>query len=64
MLQKALVGPIELLVKFSELQELGVDRIFILENDNVDASQRNVIFIACGEKAKQAQAIACKKHYA
>lgn len=60
MLQQALVGLIELLVKFSELQDIGVDRIFILENDNVDASQRNVVFIAWGEKAKEAQSIACK----
>ena len=59
-LQKSLVGPVEALVKFSTLQEWGVDRIFFLENDNVDASQQNVIFVACGEKGKQAYSIACK----
>lgn len=58
MLQKDLVGPVEALVKFSTLQEYGVDRIFFLENDNVDSSQQNVIFIAGGEKGKQAHSIA------
>jgi len=57
-LQKDLVGPVEALVKFSTLQEYGVDRIFFLENDNVDSSQQNVIFIAGGEKGKQAHSIA------
>lgn len=57
-LQKDLVGPVEALVKFSTLQEYGVDRIFFLENDNVDGSQQNVIFIAGGEKGKQAHSIA------
>ena len=60
MLQQSLVGPIELIVKFQTLQEYGVDRIFFLENDNVDSSQRNVVFLARGEKPKQAQAIASK----
>lgn len=60
MLERALVGPIELLVKFSTLKEYGVDRIFFLENDNVDASQKNVVFLACGEKANSAQTIAGK----
>jgi hypothetical protein len=57
-LQKSLVGPVEALVKFSTLQEYGVDRIFFLENDNVDGSQQNVIFIANGEKGRQAYLIA------
>jgi hypothetical protein len=47
-----------LFVKFSTLKEYGIDRVFFLENDNVDSSQRNVIFLARGEKAKQAIAIA------
>lgn len=47
-------------VKFSTLQEYGVDKVFFLENDNVDASQRNVIFLARGEKATQPIAIAGK----
>lgn len=57
-LQKSLVGRIELLLKFSTLQEQGIDRIFFLENDNLDESQRNVVFIVSGEKAQQAQAVA------
>ncbi|KAF3001261.1 hypothetical protein E8E13_003637 [Curvularia kusanoi] len=51
-LEKALAGPLNLLVKFSTLQEYGVDKPFFLENDNVDASQRNVVFLVRGEKAK------------
>ncbi len=51
MLEKALAGPLNLLVKFSTLQEYGVDKPFFLENDNVDASQRNVVFLVRGEKA-------------
>lgn len=59
-LQKSLVGPVEALVKFSTLQEYGVDRIFFLENDNVDASQQNIIFIATGEKGRRAHSITGK----
>ena len=51
-LEKGLAGPLNLLVKFSTLQEYGVDKPFFLENDNVDASQRNVVFLVRGEKAK------------
>jgi hypothetical protein len=51
-LEKALAGPLNLLVKFSTLQEYGVDKPFFLENDNVDASQRNVVFLVRGEKAR------------
>ena len=50
-IEKALAGPIGILVKFSTLQEHGVDKVFVLENDNVDASQKNVVFLARGEKA-------------
>ncbi|KAL9093748.1 MAG: hypothetical protein Q9159_000049 [Coniocarpon cinnabarinum] len=57
-LQQSLVGRIELLVKFSTLQEYGVDRIFLLERENVDSSQKNVLFMAHGEKPKQIQAVA------
>lgn len=60
MIEKALTGPVGILVKFSTLQEHGVDKVFILENDNVDASQKNVIFLARGEKATAAIAIAGK----
>ncbi|KAK2749236.1 hypothetical protein FQN57_006852 [Myotisia sp. PD_48] len=52
---KDLAGPIGLFVKFSVLQEYGVDRVFLLENGNVDSSQRNVIFLIHGEKPKHVQ---------
>ncbi|ORY01992.1 Sec1-like protein [Clohesyomyces aquaticus] len=51
-LEKALAGSLNLLVKFSTLQEYGVDKPFFLENDNVDSSQRNVVFLVRGEKSK------------
>lgn len=58
MIEKSLAGPIGIFVKFSTLQDHGVDKVFFLENDNVDASQKNVIFLARGEKAKQPIAVA------
>ena len=58
MISKELAGPVGLFVKFSVLQEYGVDRVFLLENDNVDSSQRNVIFLASGEKAGQVKSTA------
>lgn len=57
-LEKSLAGPIGLFVKFSTLQDYGVDKVFFLENGNADVSQRNVVFLARGESAKQAQSIA------
>jgi hypothetical protein len=57
-LEKPLAGPLNLLVKFSTLQEYGVDKPFFLENDNVDSSQRNVVFLIRGEKAKTVMAVA------
>lgn len=57
-IEKSLAGPVGIFVKFSTLQDYGVDKVFFLENDNVDASQRNVIFLARGEKASQPIAIA------
>ena len=61
-LEKNLAGPIGLLVKFSTLQAYGVDKVFLLENANTDSSQRNVIFIARGEKLINAQTIAGRIH--
>ena len=58
MIEKSLAGPIGIFVKFSTLQDYGVDKVFFLENDNVDASQKNVIFLARGEKANQPIAVA------
>ena len=60
MLEKDLAGPIGLFVKFSTLQDYGVDKVFFLENDNADASQRNVVFIARGDRAGNTQVIAGK----
>lgn len=60
MLQRDLVGPIELLVNFQTLQEHGVDRVFFLENQNADASQRNLVFLGRGEKPSSIQAVASK----
>jgi hypothetical protein len=53
-----LAGPIGLFVKFSTLQDYGVDKVFFLENGNADVSQRNVVFLARGDSAKQVQSIA------
>lgn len=61
-LDRSLVGPIGTIVKVSVLQEYGVDKFFVLENDNVDTSQRNVVFIARGECGRQAEAIAGQSH--
>ncbi|POS87601.1 vacuolar protein sorting-associated protein-like protein 33A [Erysiphe pulchra] len=57
-LERSLAGPIGSFVKFSNLQDYGVDKIFFLDNDNADASQRNVVFIARGENAKHVGLIA------
>lgn len=58
MLEKALAGPLNLLVKFSTLQEYGVNKPFFLENNNVDSSQRNIVFLVRGEKAKTVMTVA------
>ncbi|MBE3044127.1 hypothetical protein IMZ48_16460 [Candidatus Bathyarchaeota archaeon] len=57
-LDRSLVGPIGVIVKVTTLQEYGVDKFFVLENKNVDTSQRNVIFIARGECGRHSQTIA------
>ncbi|KKY24916.1 putative vacuolar sorting protein [Phaeomoniella chlamydospora] len=57
-ISKALAGPINLVVKFSTLQEYGVDKLFLLENGNTDSSQRNVVYVVHGERASQIQAAA------
>ena len=64
-IEKSLAGPVGVFIKFSTLQDYGVDKVFFLENDNVDASQKSVIFLARGEKASQCIAIAGKyvHHY-
>ena len=58
MIEQSLAGPVGLFAKFSTLQDYGVDKVFFLENDNLDTSQKNVVFLASGEKASQCIAIA------
>ncbi|KAK3341757.1 Sec1-like protein [Lasiosphaeria hispida] len=57
-IEKSLAGPLGVIVKASTLRDYGVDNFFFLENKNTDTSQRNVVFIARGESAGHAQAIA------
>ena len=57
-IEKALAGPIGIFVKFSTLQEYGVDKVFFLENANVDSSQKNVVFLTGGEDALRPLAVA------
>lgn len=57
-ISKDLAGPVGLFVKFSVLQEYGVDRVFLLENANVDSSQRNVVFLVHAEKVSQVATVA------
>lgn len=45
-------------MKFSTLQEYGVEKLFYIENRNVDYSQRNIVFMSRGEKPKEVQAVA------
>lgn len=58
-----LAGPVGLFVKFSLLQEYGVDRVFLLENANVDSSQRNVVFLVHAEKARHVRTVAGMCYY-
>ncbi|KAI1739320.1 vacuolar protein sorting 33A-like protein [Xylaria scruposa] len=57
-IERSLAGPVGVIVKVSTLHDYGVDKFFFLENNNADTSQRNVVFIARGECARHAQAIA------
>lgn len=59
-IEKSLAGIIGLFVKFSTLQEYGVDKVFFLENHNVDSTQRNVIFLVRGESSKKVRTVAGK----
>lgn len=47
-----------LFVKFSELQDYGVHRVFYLENANIDSSQRNVVFLVRGEPSRHVRTVA------
>ncbi|KAI5366253.1 putative sec1-like protein [Septoria linicola] len=57
-IEKSLAGTIGLIVKFSTLQEYGVDKPFFLENHNVDSTQRNIVFMVRGESAKKIRMVA------
>ncbi|KAI1106651.1 vacuolar protein sorting 33A-like protein [Jackrogersella minutella] len=57
-IERSLAGPIGVVVKVSTLHDYGVDKFFFLENGNADTSQHNVVFMARGECARHAQAIA------
>lgn len=57
-ISKDLAGPVGLFVKFSVLQDYGVDRVFLLENGNLDSLQRNVVFLVHAEKVNQVAAVA------
>ncbi|CZT19432.1 related to vacuolar sorting protein [Ramularia collo-cygni] len=57
-LEKSLAGTIGLIVKFSTLQEYGVDKPFFLENHNIDSSQRNIVFMVRGEDANKIRMVA------
>ncbi|KIX98717.1 uncharacterized protein Z520_05178 [Fonsecaea multimorphosa CBS 102226] len=55
---KDLTGLLSLFVQFPTLKEYGVDKVFELENNNTDSSQRNVVYLVHGEKASLVQAVA------
>lgn len=57
-LEKSLAGTIGLIVKFSTLQEYGVDKPFFLENHNIDSSQRNIVFMVRGEDTNKIRMVA------
>jgi lysine-specific histone demethylase 1 len=57
-IERSLAGPVGVVVNVSTLHDYGVDKFFFLENNNADTSQRNVVFMARGECARHAQAIA------
>ncbi|KAI4163822.1 MAG: hypothetical protein LQ342_002595 [Letrouitia transgressa] len=57
-IEQSLAGPVGILVKFSTLQDYGVDKVFFLENKNVDSSQKNIVFLIGGEKPSVCVAVA------
>lgn len=57
-ISKDLAGPLGLFVNFSALQEYGVDKVFLLENENIDSSQRNVVFLVHAEKPSRVKSTA------
>ena len=63
MVQKSLLGPIGLFLKFSTLQEYGIEKLFVVENKNVETVQKNIVILARGEKPKEVQAVAGELTY-
>ena len=57
-IERSLAGTIGLFVKFSTLQEYGVDKVFFLENHNIDSSQRNIMFLVRGDNARTVRTVA------
>lgn len=57
-IEQSLAGTVGLFVKFSTLQEYGVDKVFFLENHNVDQTQRNIVFLVRGESARKIRTVA------
>ena len=45
-------------MSFATLKDYGVEKVFELENENTDSSQRNIVYIVHGEKAAVVQAVA------
>jgi hypothetical protein len=45
-------GPI-----YTSLTSRKEDRVFLLENANIDSSQRNVLFLVRGEKARHVRIV-------
>ncbi|EMC94972.1 hypothetical protein BAUCODRAFT_34968, partial [Baudoinia panamericana UAMH 10762] len=57
-IERSLAGTVGLFIKFSTLQEYGVDKLFFLENHNVDSTQRNIVFLVRGDNAKRVRTVA------
>ncbi|KAJ2907058.1 hypothetical protein MKZ38_008626 [Zalerion maritima] len=57
-IERSLAGPIGLIVKVPTFRDYGIEKFFLLENNNVNTSQRNVVFIGSGECGRNAQTIA------
>ncbi|KAI5852520.1 Sec1-like protein [Morchella snyderi] len=62
-LDKSLSGPIGLILKFSALQEHGVDKIFWIDDGVIEATQKNIVFLVrCTVKNAYAIAAHVKKN--
>ncbi|KAH8153772.1 uncharacterized protein LAJ45_01539 [Morchella importuna] len=62
-LDKSLSGPLGLFLKFSALQEHGVDKIFWIDDGVIEATQKNIVFLVrCTVKNAYAIAAHVKKN--